>query len=379
MFKTIALSAALALGLGATGAHAAGAEGHVEDFDFSFEGPFGTYDQNQLQRGLKIYTQVCAGCHGLKFVPIRSLSAESGPGLPEDQVRAYAEQNFEVFDEELDDFRPARPTDNFPANNGVGAPDLSLMAKARAGFHGPYGTGINQFMKGIGGPEYIASLLTGYTGEDREQAGTILYENTAFPGGWISMAPPLYGEDVEFDDGHENDLESEAKDVAAFLMWTAEPKMMARKQAGFVGVLFLTVLSVLLYLALGAIGLPVFAEHTSGLGTFTQPSAGYLLSFPVAALVAGLLVTYLAGERGKTRAAVVFLCSIAGSILVIHPAGIIGLMVTLDMSVAEAFRIDVLYWVGDLLKTTMVALIAAEVHRAFPRLLRARGARPARS
>ena len=138
-------------------------------------------------------------------------------------------------------------------------------------------------------------------------------------------------------------------------------------------------LSVLLYLALGAIGLPVFAEHTSGLGTFTQPSAGYLLSFPVAALVAGLLVTYLAGERGKTRAAVVFLCSIAGSILVIHPAGIIGLMVTLDMSVAEAFRIDVLYWVGDLLKTTMVALIAAEVHRAFPRLLRARGARPARS
>ena len=100
---------------------------------------------------------------------------------------------------------------------------------------------------------------------------------------------------------------------------------------------------------------------------------------PAAALVAGLLVTYLAGERGKTRAAVGFLCSIAGSILVIHPAGIIGLMVTLDMSVAEAFRIDVLYWVGDLLKTTMVALIAAEVHRAFPRLLRARGARPARS
>ncbi|MGR3444934.1 cytochrome c1 [Thalassococcus profundi] len=257
MFKTIALSAALALGLGATGAHAAGAEGHVEDFDFSFEGPFGTYDQNQLQRGLKIYTQVCAGCHGLKFVPIRSLSAESGPGLPEDQVRAYAEQNFEVFDEELDDFRPARPTDNFPANNGVGAPDLSLMAKARAGFHGPYGTGINQFMKGIGGPEYIASLLTGYTGEDREQAGTILYENTAFPGGWISMAPPLYGEDVEFDDGHENDLESEAKDVAAFLMWTAEPKMMARKQAGFVGVLFLTVLSVLLYLTNKRIWAPI--------------------------------------------------------------------------------------------------------------------------
>ena len=86
---------------------------------------------------------------------------------------------------------------------------------------------------------------------------TILYENTAFPGGWISMAPPLYGEDVEFDDGHENDLESEAKDVAAFLMWTAEPKMMARKQAGFVGVLFLTVLSVLLYLTNKRIWAPI--------------------------------------------------------------------------------------------------------------------------
>jgi biotin transport system substrate-specific component len=128
-------------------------------------------------------------------------------------------------------------------------------------------------------------------------------------------------------------------------------------------------LAVLLYLALGAVGLPVFAEHTSGLGTFSQPSAGYLLSFPVAALVGGLMVRYVAGERGKTRAAVVFACSLAGSVLVIHPAGILGLVLTLDLSVAEAFKIDVVYWVGDLLKTTLVALVAAEVHRAFPRLL----------
>jgi biotin transport system substrate-specific component len=133
-------------------------------------------------------------------------------------------------------------------------------------------------------------------------------------------------------------------------------------------------LAVLLYLALGAIGLPVFAEHSSGLGTFTQPSAGYLLAFPVAALVGGLAVTYLAGEKGKTRAAVVFGCSLLGSLLVIHPAGIVGLMVTLDLSFTEAFKIDVIYWAGDLLKTTLTALVAAEVHRAFPRLLRARGA-----
>ncbi|WP_146586448.1 cytochrome c1 [Puniceibacterium confluentis] len=257
MFKKLALTAAMALALTTGGAFAAEGEQHIEDYDFSFEGPFGSYDQHQLQRGLQVYTEVCASCHGLRYVPFRDLSSESGPGLPEDQVRAYASQNFEVFDSELDDFRPATPADNFPVNDGVGAPDLSLMAKSRAGFHGPYGTGINQLVKGIGGPEYIASLLAGYTGETIEQAGTVLYENTAFPGGYISMPPPLLGDDVEYADGHETDIHSESKDVAAFLMWTAEPKMMARKQAGFVGVLFLTLLSVLLYLTNKRIWAPI--------------------------------------------------------------------------------------------------------------------------
>lgn len=246
MFKKLAIGAALALAPVAS--LAAGAGGHVEDFSFSFEGPFGKYDQNQLQRGLQIYTEVCAACHGMKFVPLRTLADEGGPALPEDQVRAYAAQNFEVFDAELDDFRPAKPVDHFPANTSAGAPDLSLMAKARAGFHGPYGSGVNQLFKGIGGPEYIASILTGYTGETKEEAGSIFYENHAFPGGWIAMAPPLSGEDVEFADGHSNELHHEAQDVAAFLMWAAEPKMMARKQAGLVGVLFLTILAALLYL-----------------------------------------------------------------------------------------------------------------------------------
>ena len=132
-----------------------------------------------------------------------------------------------------------------------------MMAKARAGFHGPYGLGINQFLFGMGGPDYIASLLTGYTGEEKEEAGVTLYENTAFPGGWISMAPPLYGEDVDFNDGHANDLEHISEDVSAFLMWTAEPKMMARKQAGFVSVFFLTILSVLLYLTNKKIWAPI--------------------------------------------------------------------------------------------------------------------------
>ncbi|KZY42429.1 cytochrome C, partial [Roseovarius sp. HI0049] len=245
-----------------TGALAAEGESHVHDVDFSFEGPFGSFDQTQLQRGLKVYTEVCASCHGLQYVPFRTLSDEGGPHLPEDQMRAYT-ANFEVYDPELDDFRTAKPTDYFPRSNLENAPDLSLMAKARAGFHGPYGTGINQLFKGMGGPEYIVSLLTGYTGETKEEAGTTLYENTAFPGGWIAMAPPLYGEDVEFDDGHSNELHHEAEDVAAFLTWTAEPKMMARKQAGLAGVIFLTVLTVLLYLTNKRLWAPIKGKKTA--------------------------------------------------------------------------------------------------------------------
>ncbi|MCV6591539.1 MAG: cytochrome c1 [Silicimonas sp.] len=247
MFRKITLSAIAALGV-ATGVHAAGGAGHVHDHAFSFEGPFGTYDQMQLQRGLKVYTEVCSACHGLRYVPLRTLGDEGGPHFPEDQVRAYASQNFEVFDEELDDFRPAKPVDHFPVSGDPNAPDLSLMAKARAGFHGPYGLGINQFVKGMGGPEYILSILTGYTGKEKEEAGTIFYENTAFPGGWIAMAPPLDDELVEFDDGHANDLHHLAEDVSAFLMWTSEPHMNARKEAGFVSVLFLIFVSVVLYL-----------------------------------------------------------------------------------------------------------------------------------
>ncbi len=256
MIRHIALTAAVALGLSTGAALAAGATGHVEDFDFSFEGPFGTYDQNQLQRGLQVYTEICSACHGLQYVAFRALGEPGGPELPEDQVRAYAEQ-FQVYDPEIDDWRPAIPTDHYPESGFENAPDLSLMAKGRAGFHGPYGTGINQFFRGMGGAEYIASLLTGYTGNDKEEAGTILYENTAFPGGWISMAPPLYGDDVVYADGHSTDLEHIAQDVAAFLMWTAEPKMMARKEAGFTGVLMLTVLAVLLYLTNKRLWAPV--------------------------------------------------------------------------------------------------------------------------
>ncbi|MEM8851898.1 MAG: cytochrome c1 [Pseudomonadota bacterium] len=246
------------LAISSSAALAAGKAGHVEDYDFSFEGPFGTYDQNQLQRGLKVYTEICASCHGIKYVAFRDLTAI---GYTREEATAYAEfyEVPEINEFGETEFRTAGYPDKFPENNSVNAPDLSLMAKARAGFHGPYNLGINQIFQGMGGPEYIASLLTGYTGEEKEESGTILYENTAFPGGWISMAPPLWGEDTDFDDGAPNDLESVSKDVSAFLMWTAEPKLAARKQMGLTAVIMLTVLSVLLYLTNKRIWAPVKA------------------------------------------------------------------------------------------------------------------------
>ncbi len=269
--KTVLIAALVLVPFGAL----AEVETHVEDIAFAQEGLFGKYDQMQLQRGLQVYTEVCSTCHGLKFVPIRSIGDEGGPGLPEDQVRAYAaafpindeDSNRQLYDVEKGEFRALAPTDNFPAHNLAAAPDLSLMAKARAAFHGPYGTGINQLAQGFGGPEYIHALLSGYKDnpacapEDTEG-----YYNTAFPNGgvpeackdehghstiagsWIAMPPPLSDDQVTYADGTPTTVDQMSRDAAAFLMWTAEPKLNARKEAGFTAVLILLVLAGLLYL-----------------------------------------------------------------------------------------------------------------------------------
>ena len=254
MIRNLTLSALSALLIMAGGGYAAEDDGgHIENIRFSFDGPFGKYDQSQLQRGLQIYTEVCSACHGLKYVPLRTLS---DLGYNDAQVRAYSAQ-FDIYDADLDEDRPRLPTDHFPESGLDNAPDLSMMAKARAGFHGPYGLGVSQFFKGMGGPEYIVALLTSYTGEEFETAGSTFYENPVFTGGQIAMGQPLYGEDVEFADGHSNDLHDEAEDVAAFLMWAAEPKLSTRKYVGFMGVFFLGILSVLLYLTNKRIWAPV--------------------------------------------------------------------------------------------------------------------------
>jgi ubiquinol-cytochrome c reductase cytochrome c1 subunit len=260
MLRKLAISAAAAatLALSSGAALAAGGAGYVEDYNFSFEGPFGRFDQNQLQRGLQVYTEVCAACHGLQYVPLRTLADEGGPGLTEEEVRAYIEMNFiEVYDDELQDWRAATPNDHFPGSALENAPDLSLMTKARQGFSGPYGLGISPFLRGMGGPEYLASLLTHYTGTEREEFGAILYGNETFSGGYIAMAPPLWDDAVVYNDGTPATVEQMALDVTAFLTWTAEPHMMARKQMGFTAVIMLGILSVLLYLTNKRIWAPV--------------------------------------------------------------------------------------------------------------------------
>ena len=248
MLRKIAITAMSVLSLMAGAAQAEGTfEPQTKDVAFSFEGPFGKFDEHQLQRGLQVYTEVCAACHGLKFVAYRTLGDEGGPKLPEDQVAAYAAQ-YTAVDADTGEERPAKPSDYFAENTSAGAPDLSLMAKARAGYHGPWGTGLSQLFNGMGGPEHIVSILTGYTGQTKEEAGSSFHENTAFSTGWIKMPPPLTDSQVTFADGSPNDVRHMAEDVAAFLMWTAEPHMMARKMWAFVIVGMMGLFAVLLYL-----------------------------------------------------------------------------------------------------------------------------------
>ena len=159
----------------------------------------------QLQRGLQVYTEVCSACHGLQYVPFRTLGDSGGPDLPDDQVRAYAEF-YEVFDAEIDDFRVALPTDHFPESGLENAPDLSLMAKKRAGFHGPYGLGISQTLQRLGrrGVHRLALLVRLHRGGKGRGRFAVLYENERVPRRLDrSMgAAALAGDDVEFADGH---------------------------------------------------------------------------------------------------------------------------------------------------------------------------------
>jgi biotin transport system substrate-specific component len=130
-------------------------------------------------------------------------------------------------------------------------------------------------------------------------------------------------------------------------------------------------LAVALYLGMGAIGLPVFSDHSAGLASFTSVSGGYLISFPFAAALAGFLVQYVVGSKRKSRAIFIFLATVPATILN-HVCGIVGMKLYLAISWNTAFHYDLPFWLGDVVKALVVALVAAEVHRAFPRLLHPR-------
>ena len=229
--------------------------------DWSFAGPFGKYDKGQLQRGLKIYTEVCSACHSMNLVSFRTLE---GLGYSEAQVKAFA-ANYEVQDGPNADgemfTRKAVPSDHFPspypnkeaaaaANNGAAPPDFSLIAKARGverGFPTFVFDIFTQYQEG--GPDYIYNLLTGYV---EPPAGVEVPEGTYFNPHFIAakslaMAPPLSDGQVTYDDGAPQTLDQYARDVSAFLMWAAEPHLEDRKRTGFMVMVFLAIFTALVY------------------------------------------------------------------------------------------------------------------------------------
>lgn len=247
--------------------HAAGATPHYpihkpEQQDWTFAGLFGHYDKGQLQRGLKVYTEVCSACHSMELVSFRTLE---DLGYSEAQVKAFA-ANYEVEDGPNADgemfTRKAVPSDHFPppfpnkeaaaaSNNGAAPPDFSLIAKARG-----IERGFPQFVFDMfwpyqeGGPDYIHALLTGY---QDPPAGVEVAEGTHYnpyfaSAAALAMAPPISDDQVTYDDGAPQTVDQYAKDVSAFLMWAAEPHLEDRKRTGFMVMVFLLIFTGLIYL-----------------------------------------------------------------------------------------------------------------------------------
>jgi ubiquinol-cytochrome c reductase cytochrome c1 subunit len=213
----------------------------IKKRNWSFNGIFGSFDRAAQQRGYQVYNEVCSGCHGLRLLTYRNLSAL---GYNEDDIRAFAAE-FKVADGPNDKGemyqREALPSDNFvspfananaarAANNGALPPDLSLIIKARKN-----------------GANYLYGLLTGYGNmPDGEKLPDGMYYNAAFPGHQIAMPQPLDDDAVEYADGTPATLEQMTSDLTTFLAWAASPEMEARKSLGLMVMLFLLVLTAML-------------------------------------------------------------------------------------------------------------------------------------
>jgi cytochrome c1 len=254
--------AALLPAVGMRGAAAQEAEAPPR-LHWSFHGPFGTYDTAQLQRGFKIYREVCSNCHSLKLLAFRNLADPGGPEFTEAQAATIA-AGFQVTDGPNDKGemfqRPGKLADHFPppfpndqaaraAMGGGLPPDMSVLAKARsyeAGFPWFILDAFTQYQED--GPDYIHAILNGY---EEPPAGFTLppgsQYNKYFPSHAIAMPKPLSDGQVEYTDGTPTTVDQYGKDVAAFLMWAAEPKLDERKRLGFQVFVFLIVLTGLLY------------------------------------------------------------------------------------------------------------------------------------
>lgn len=236
---------------------------HPKQERWSFAGPFGTYDLAQLQRGLKVYKEVCAACHSMSMVPFRALE---GLGYNEAQLKTLAAE-YTVQDGPNDAGemfeRPAIPSDHFPSpfpneqaaaasNNGAAPPDFSLIAKARGvtrGFPTFVFDIFTQYAEG--GPDYIHSLLTGY--DEEPPAGMEVAEGTYYNpyfinGKSLAMAKPLSDDQVTYEDGSPQTVDQYATDVSAFLMYVAEPHLEDRKKTGFRVMIFLILFGALVYI-----------------------------------------------------------------------------------------------------------------------------------
>lgn len=222
---------------------------------WSFAGPFGEFDQAQLQRGFQVYRQVCSACHSLNLVAFRDLSEPGGPDFSESQVKALA-ATYKIKDGPNDAGamfeRPGRPADHFPspfpnteaaaAAFGTAPPDMSDLAKART-IERPFPLFVfdlfTQYQEQ--GPDYIVGIMNGYTHPNDPQW------NEYFPGHKIAMPKPLSDGIVKYTDGSPETVKQYSKDVAAFLFWASEPKLDERKEMGFHVILFLIVFAGLLY------------------------------------------------------------------------------------------------------------------------------------
>jgi len=218
---------------------------------WSFAPPFGTYDNAQLQRGFQVYREICSNCHSMRLLSYRNLGEPGGPQFSPKAVEAIAAK-VQVTDgpnEKGEMFqRPARPSDHFRlpftsdqlariANNGALPPDLSVIAKAREG-----------------GPDYVYALLTGYRAAPAGfEVAQGMHYNAAFPGHQIAMPQPLSDGVIAYADGTKPTLDNYARDVSAYLMWAAEPKLEERRKTGAQVLIFLFVFVVIMYLAKRAV------------------------------------------------------------------------------------------------------------------------------